>query len=147
MAELVDALDSGSSGQYACGGSSPPFRSPVGLMRYTLKLVLALAIMGTLSLGGCTTRGEAEINELTVHVSEMTELLDRHKDKPELALDALEQYEAEHREELEDLNHRIKDLRPQLTSSEKRTLSAKWKKQTAVLEGKLRELNKATSSD
>jgi len=116
-------------------------------MRYTLKLVLALAIMGMLSLGGCATRGEAEINELTDHVSEMTELLERHKDKPELALDALEQYEAEHREELADLNHRIKDLRPQLTSSEKRTLSAKWKEQTAVLEKKLRELNKTTSSD
>ena len=27
VAELVDALDSGSSGQYACGGSSPPFRT------------------------------------------------------------------------------------------------------------------------
>jgi hypothetical protein len=27
VAELVDALDSGSSGHYACGGSSPPFRT------------------------------------------------------------------------------------------------------------------------
>ena len=96
---------------------------------------------------GCSTRGEAEIDELKSHVSKMTELLEIHKEKPGVALQELEKYEAENREALTDLNHRIKDLRPQLTSSEKRALSAKWKTQTSELRDKLQELNRTTSSE
>ena len=149
MAELVDALDSGSSGQYACGGSSPPFRS---LSFLTLKatrstkawlVTLLLLLMTTY---GCAPRGEAEVAEIRSHLSNMTQILERHQNEPQRAMQELERYESDHQAELEDLNNRVKDLRPQLTSSEKRELSEQWKAEVSKLESKLNALNAKGSS-
>ena len=151
MAELVDALDSGSSGQYACGGSSPPFRRPLLLgfrrkswLNLVLSLVFALPLVGS---SACSPRGEAEIAEVGKHVGAMSRILEVHQEEPQRALEELEKYEAEHREALADLNHRVKDLRPQLTSAEKRELSARWKNEIEEFERKLEKLNASESTE
>ena len=64
----------------------------------------------------------------------MTQILERHQNEPQRAMQELERYESDHQAELEDLNNRVKDLRPQLTSSEKRELSEQWKAEVSKLE-------------
>ena len=151
MAELVDALDSGSSGQYACGGSSPPFRSPlikrVPTNRWLNFLLLILFVLANAGATGCSPRGEEEVSEVRKHVAAMSKILEAHQEEPRRALEELERYEAEHRAALTDLNHRVRDLRPQLTSSEKRELSTQWKLEIAELEKKLETLNTAKEAD
>ena len=128
MAELVDALDSGSSGQYACGGSSPPFRTWClqgdGLWRLLIgRLVIALLCACSI---GCTPRGSTELDEVRRHTETMIDIMHRHRHSPSVALTQLEQYESDHRAELKILNDKINDLRPQLTSAEKRFLAERW---------------------
>ena len=76
----------------------------------------------------------------------MTQILERHQNEPQRAMQELERYESDNRAELEDLNNRVKDLRPQLTSSEKRELSEQWKAEISKLESKLNALNERGSS-
>ena len=149
MAELVDALDSGSSGQYACGGSSPPFRSLSFLACKTtrsFKTWVVMLLLLLMTTHGCAPRGEAEVAEIRAHLSNMTQILERHQNEPRRAMQELERYESDNRTGLEDLNKRVKDLRPQLTSSEKRELSEQWKAEISELESKLNALNERGSS-
>jgi Skp family chaperone for outer membrane proteins len=106
------------------------------------KLLVALFC---LSLVACQTRGEAELVEIRSHVEQMTHILQGHSDDPRLAIEKLEAYEQKHRVALADLNERIKDLRHELTSSEKRQLDERWKNETANLEEQLKKLNQLKS--
>ena len=91
MAELVDALDSGSSGQCACGGSSPPFR--------TMSIFVCLLAVGCLIIGGTGCKSEAQTNAeeafeetLTLH-DQVYRILETNVDKPKVALDELRKLE------------------------------------------------------
>jgi hypothetical protein len=108
------------------------------------KLLIALL---SLSLVACQTRGEAELTEIRSHVTHMTDILEAHATEPRIAIEKLEAYEREHRVALADLNERVKDLRHELTSSEKRQLEDLWKGEMASLEEQLKRLNQMKSAE
>ncbi len=115
VAELVDALDSGSSGQHACGGSSPPFR--------TIVRVLWVGAC----LWGCGVPGAEALDELTAHLEASTKLLEANRGKPGEALRALAAYQQKHSEDLLELERRCHVLRQALSAAEKRDLAQRWK--------------------
>ncbi len=96
VAELVDALDSGSSGQYACGGSSPPFRIPLFLFALSL---LALIVGGV----GCKSEAEETVEStlegtLELH-DQVFRILETNVDDPDAALSQLRKLEESSREQ------------------------------------------------
>ena len=127
MAELVDALDSGSSGQYACGGSSPPFRTKKRLRRVAARLLLFAALLSapTLLVAGCE-RGAPQIDALLMHTDAVVALLEQHRGDARAALAAVEAYEAEHADALRRLREESKTLRLDLGTKAKRELHALW---------------------
>ena len=132
MAELVDALDSGSSGQYACGGSSPPFRT-FGVGSLVLGLILGL-------FTACTLDGQDELDRVLTHVSAITDILEQHSSEPRVALEKVEAYEEGHRVELAQLDERVRELRHKLSSSAKRQLLARWSAEVKGLKERLERL-------
>lgn len=96
MAELVDALDSGSSGHYACGGSSPPFRMP---FKWAAIALIGLAIASL----GCKSESEQAVESamdqtLNLH-DQVYRILETNVDNPEAALNQLRKLEESSRAE------------------------------------------------
>ena len=96
VAELVDALDSGSSGQIACGGSSPPFR---------MSLLLAAATFLLIGLAGVGCKSDAEKTvettlESTLELHDQVyRILETNVDDPDAALTQLRKLEESSREQ------------------------------------------------
>jgi hypothetical protein len=121
VAELVDALDSGSSGQYACGGSSPPFRNR--LAQHAGTLALTVLLVGS----GCGTAGSPELAELQERTRRVGQIMDKHEADPVRALEVLTAYEVRHRDELKALDEHVKAVRSTLPSATKRILLGMWR--------------------
>jgi hypothetical protein len=129
VAELVDALDSGSSGQYACGGSSPPFRIRL--------LVLLTCLLGT---AACGIQGEAELESLAAHLEAATSVLETHASDPVKALEALSAYEEENQVTLAEVERKCRILRKELSARDKRALHLVWIDRTQAVAARLQKL-------
>ena len=104
MAELVDALDSGSSGLIACGGSSPPFRTVTHRSTAGVTALLVIGLLVPLVLSaGCKTEEEKLRDETVAIHEQLLEILKDNVDKPDQIVQVLHKFEAESREKRQEL--------------------------------------------
>jgi len=100
-------------------------------------LVVALAL--ALSSAACTTNSGA-VDELHRHTEAITALIEKHQNDPAAAIKAIEDYEQEHRDAIEDLVRRSRKIRADLGQRSKRKLKARWDSSTVDLRKRLEKL-------
>ncbi len=97
MAELVDALDSGSSGRTARGGSSPPFRT---LAFFSLCVLVALWAAGCRTASTPRDRAREAVDALYDRLGAAERILEEHRGQQGAALWALRDLYHEHADDI-----------------------------------------------
>jgi hypothetical protein len=113
---MADALDSGSSGLCACGGSSPPFRT-----RF-LYLVLVVVLGGSGLIAGCRSEGERYIDEMADTLHEAARIM-KSEENPQRASEKTLAYLQEHAVRMRIIQSRLDDTIRTLNPGQRKILA------------------------
>ncbi|MEY3013935.1 MAG: hypothetical protein RIT45_2670 [Pseudomonadota bacterium] len=164
VAELVDALDSGSSEQCARGGSSPPFRTtpdlidldesgldvpaqhPQTVSRFSAFRagLRTAAMLGwvVFALGCSKSPADVLVEESFVHLEAAAEMLERHAGDTQALVIAVMHYRVAHRDDFVRLREQGEKRIAELSDADRRAFYGRHRSRFASLSGRIEALVK-----